>query len=246
MPETGASAPHPVAGRAVVEVENLRKSFRSGTGELVVLDGLSLRVFKGEMVAIVGPSGAGKSTLLHLLAALDTPTSGTVYCEGRNIGALADAELAEFRNRQVGFIWQRHHLLVDFSAEENVAMPLLLRGINRAEAVGTARDWLNEVGLGERLHHRAGELSGGEQQRVAIARALVGHPALLLADEPTGDLDARNAEAIVSLLERLHQTHRLTTVLATHNLQLARRSHRVLKLDRGVLVPSSAAEGELG
>jgi lipoprotein-releasing system ATP-binding protein len=244
--EAGAASPPPSAGRAVVEVENLRKSFRSGTGELVVLDGLSLRVFEGEMVAIVGPSGAGKSTLLHLLAALDTPTSGTVYCGGRNIGALADAELAEFRNRQVGFIWQRHHLLVDFSAEENVAMPLLLRGTSRATAVRTARDWLNEVGLGGRLHHRAGELSGGEQQRVAIARALVGRPALLLADEPTGDLDARNAEAIVSLLERLHQTHRLTTVLATHNLQLARRSHRVLKLDRGVLVPSTAAEGELG
>ncbi len=245
-PVHGCSESRHAAGRAVVEVNKLRKSFRSGTSELVVLDQLSLRVLEGEIVAIVGPSGAGKSTLLHVLAALDTPTSGTVYCAGRDLGALADAELAEFRNRQVGFVWQRHHLLADFSAEENVAMPLLLRGISRAEAFGTARDWLNEVGLGARLHHRAGELSGGEQQRVAIARALAGRPSLLLADEPTGDLDAQNAEAIVSLLERLHHAHRLTTVLATHNPHLARRSHRVLKLDRGVLVPSAVAEGELG
>lgn len=234
------------ASAAVVEAIALRKVFRSGASEIVVLNGLNLQVNVGERVAIVGPSGAGKSTLLHILAALDTPTSGTVYCQGRDLGALSDAELAAFRNQQVGFVWQRHHLLADFTAEENVAMPLLLRGMARAEALATARSWLREVGLQERLQHRAAQLSGGEQQRVAIARALVAHPALLLADEPTGDLDAQNAEAIARLLEHLHHTHRLTTVLATHNPVLARRSDRVLRLERGVLVPSTAAGGELG
>ncbi len=234
------------ASAAVVEAVALRKVFRSGASEIVVLNGLNLQVSAGERVAIVGPSGAGKSTLLHILAALDTPTSGTVYCQGRDLGALSDAELAAFRNQQVGFVWQRHHLLADFTAEENVAMPLLLRGMARAEALLAARSWLREVGLQERLQHRAAQLSGGEQQRVAIARALVAHPALLLADEPTGDLDAQNAEAIARLLEHLHHTHRLTTILATHNPVLARRSDRVLRLERGVLVPGTAAGGELG
>ena len=225
----------------VLRAENLRKVFRSGETELVVLAGVGLSVEEGELVAIVGPSGSGKSTLLHLLAALDTPTSGAIYFAGQSLQALTDAEVAEFRNRRVSFVWQRHHLLPDFSAVENVAMPLLLRGTPSAEALRTARQWLEEVGLASRAAHRAGELSGGEQQRVAIARALVGEPVLLLADEPTGDLDEGNAGAIFELMQSLHRSHRLTTILATHNLALARRCHRVLQLEHGILELSGLA-----
>jgi lipoprotein-releasing system ATP-binding protein len=229
------------AGRLVCAV-NIRKVFCSGSAELVVLDGLNLDVRSGEMVAIVGPSGAGKSTLLHLLAALDTPTNGTVYFEGKPLESLTDAALAEFRNRRVGFVWQRHHLLPDFSAAENVAMPLLVRGVPPEEARKASRAWLAEVGLAERAEQPAGELSGGEQQRTAIARALAGRPALLLADEPTGDLDERSAEAIFDLMQRLHRTHRLTSILATHNLALARRCDRLLELERGILRPCARPE----
>ena len=219
----------------VLEARNLRKVYGSGASEVTVLAGVNLSVIEGEMVAIVGPSGAGKSTLLHLLAALDTPTSGTVYFGTKALEALADAAVAEFRNRSVGFVWQRHHLLPDFTAGENVAMPLLMRGVGRAEAFKTAQQWLSEVGLAPRAQHRAGELSGGEQQRVAIARALVSDPRVLLADEPTGDLDERNAEAVFDLMQGLHRTHRLTSILATHNVALARRCDRVLGLEHGVL-----------
>jgi len=179
-----------------VRAESLRKVYRSGGAELAVLGGLNFEIATGEIVAIVGASGAGKSTLLHLVAALDTPTSGTVYFVGKSLGALNEVELAEFRNRRVGFVWQRHHLLADFTAEENAAMPLLVRGVPPDEARQATRGWLEEVGLAGRTHHRAGELSGGEQQRVAIARALAGGPSLLVADEPTGDLDEQNAEAV--------------------------------------------------
>jgi lipoprotein-releasing system ATP-binding protein len=222
--------------RPVLRAEALTKTFRSGDSLLTVLAGVDLTLARGEMVAIIGPSGAGKSTLLHLLAALDTPTSGTVYFDGKALGALTDAELAEFRNRAVGFVWQRHHLLPDFTAVENVAMPLMLRGVPAAVALGAARDWLAEVGLAARTAHRTGELSGGEQQRVAFARALVTSPSLLLADEPTGDLDELNADAVFDLMRQLHHVHRLTSLLATHNLALARRCHRVLRLEHGVLV----------
>jgi lipoprotein-releasing system ATP-binding protein len=215
----------------------LRKVYRSGASEVVALDALDLAVARGEMVAIVGPSGSGKSTLLHLLAALDTPTSGTVYFDRISIEAFSNAELADFRSRAVGFVWQRHHLLPDFTAAENVAMPQLVRGVALREALGIARRWLEEVGLAGRAQHRAGELSGGEQQRVAIARALVNQPALLLADEPTGDLDERNAETIFELMQRLHRSHRLTSILATHNLHFARRCDRILHLGHGMLVP---------
>lgn len=237
----------------VLRAENLRKVFRSGDADLTVLAGANLSVSEGELVAIVGPSGSGKSTLLHILAALDTPTSGAIYFAGHSLQALTDAEVSDFRNRRVSFVWQRHHLLPDFSAAENVAMPLLLRGVPAAEAMQIARQWLDEVGLAPRAHHCAGELSGGEQQRVALARALVGEPALLLADEPTGDLDEGNAEAIFELMQRLHRSHRLTSILATHNLALARRCHRVFQLEHGILEPSSIAarpgaqvRGEIG
>src|ERR1700723_3437754 len=225
----------------LLRAENLRKVFRSGNQEIVPLDGINLTIGRGEIVAIVGPSGAGKSTLLHLLAALDTPTSGTVYFAGDSLRDLAERNLAEYRNRAVGFVWQRHHLLPDFTAAENVAMPLLVRGVTLAQALRTAAEWLGEVGLADRAEQRGGQLSGGEQQRVAIARALVNGPALLLADEPTGDLDQRSAENIFELMRRLHQSLQLTSILATHNLSLARRADRVLTLERGALAPGAEA-----
>ncbi len=230
----GAYVPAP---GIVLEARGLRKVYGFGGAQLTILAGVDLAVTESEIVAIVGPSGTGKSTLLHLLAGLDTPTNGTVYFGVKALETLSDAALAEFRNRSVGFVWQRHHLLPDFTAGENVAMPLLVKGVGRQEALNAAERWLDEVGLAARSHHRAGELSGGEQQRVAIARALINAPAVLLADEPTGDLDEQNAEAIFDLMQRLHRTHRLTSILATHNLGLARRCDRVLGLEHGHLVP---------
>jgi len=224
---------------ALLRCDNLRKSFRSGAQEIVPIDGLEFSIQRGEMVSIVGPSGTGKSTLLHILAALDTPTSGTVYFGGNSLRSFSEAELAEYRNRAVGLVWQRHHLLPDFTAAENVAMPLLVRGAPLGQALQTAGEWLSEVGLASRTEQRAGELSGGEQQRVAIARALVNGPALLLADEPTGDLDERSAENVFELMQRLHASHHLTSVLATHNLSLARRTGRALLMERGKLTPAT-------
>ncbi len=230
----------------LLETRNLKKTYGSGAKRVSVLVDANLRLRRGEMVAIVAPSGAGKSTLLHLLAALDTPTSGTVYFDSTAIESIHDAALAEFRNRSVGFLWQRHQLLPDFTAAENVAMPLLLRGEGFASALGMARKWLAEVGLENRADHRAGELSGGEQQRVAIARALVTGPSVLLADEPTGDLDEQNAWAVFELLERLHRMHKLTSLIATHNLALAARCNRILTLEHGVLHTRGAAASASG
>jgi len=209
--------------------------YGTGASEVTILAGVDLAVVEGEMVAIVGPSGAGKSTLLHLLAALDMPTSGTVYFDTKAVEALSDAALADFRSLAVGFVWQRHHLLPDFTAGENVAMPLLIRGVEKGRALEAGELWLNRVGLAGRARQRAGELSGGEQQRVAIARALANEPAVLLADEPTGDLDERNADAIFTLMQNLHRSHHLSSILATHNAALARRCDRVLRLEHGVL-----------
>jgi lipoprotein-releasing system ATP-binding protein len=219
----------------ILRAQNVRKIFRSGGQEIAPLDGIDLSVSQGEMIAIVGPSGAGKSTLLHLLAALDTPTSGAVYFAGDSLNDFAEKNVAEYRNQAVGFVWQRHHLLPDFTAAENVAMPLLVRGSSLAQALRTATEWLGEVGLADRAKQRGGQLSGGEQQRVAIARALVNGPRLLLADEPTGDLDEKSAGSIFELMYRLHQTHQLTSILATHNLSLARRADRALILEHGKL-----------
>ena len=216
---------------------NLTRVYRSGLADLVVFSNLELAVECGERVAIVGESGAGKSTLLHLLGALDRPTSGTIYFETRDLSQLTDPQLAEFRNREIGFVWQIHYLLPEFTALENVMMPLLIRGGNHREAMPEARAWLAEVGLAERASHRSGELSGGEQQRVALARALVARPKLLLADEPTGNLDLRNGEMIFDLIGQLHRSHGLTSILATHNLSFARRCDRALRLEAGKLVP---------
>src|SRR6267142_871189 len=221
---------------AVLETRDLKKTYGSGEKSLPVLVNANLILRQGEMVAIVAPSGAGKSTLLHLLAALDTPTSGTVYFATKAIETNDDAALAEFRNRAVGFLWQRHQLLPDFTAAENVAMPLLLRGDDFASAQGMARKWLAEVGLGNRADHRAGELSGGEQQRVAIARALITGPQVLLADEPTGDLDEQNALAVFELLRFLNVDRGLTVILVTHSTFAATYGHRTIELRDGGLV----------
>jgi lipoprotein-releasing system ATP-binding protein len=234
-----ASQPAP-AERVLVRAENLKKTYAASAGPLPVLNGLDLEVMRREMIAVVGPSGCGKSTLLHLLAALDTPTSGTVYFEREALAAFSGAKLADFRNRQIGFVWQRHHLMADFTAEENVAFPLLLRGVQMKQALAAAGEGLERVGLADRRRHRAAELSGGEQQRVAIARALSGQPALLFADEPTGDLDEDTADSVFALLRSLHQERHLTSVLATHNLGLAGRCDRVLRLEHGQIQMQAA------
>ena len=219
----------------ILRVEGLKKVFRSGEADLVLFENLSFQVAKGEMLAIVGESGAGKSTLLHILGALDRASAGDVYCANLRVNSLSDDEAAEFRNREIGFVWQFHYLLPEFTALENVAMPLLIRERTWLQVQGEASQWLREVGLEARGHHRSGELSGGEQQRVALARALITRPKLLLADEPTGDLDARTAEAVFELIARLHRDHQLTSLIATHNVAFARRCHRVLRLHQGRL-----------
>lgn len=219
----------------LLRVEGLTKIFPSGGSELVVFDNLSFQARKGEMLGIVGESGAGKSTLLYILGALERPSKGDVYCAQMRLSSLADDAAAEFRNQEIGFVWQFHYLLPEFTAVENVSMPLRLRGRPAAEAREEALRLLREVGLEERAHHRSGELSGGEQQRVALARALVTRPQLLLADEPTGDLDAKSADVVFELIARLHREYRLTSLIATHNVAFARRCHRVLRLEGGRL-----------
>jgi lipoprotein-releasing system ATP-binding protein len=231
----------------MLRIEGLKKVFRSGDSELVLFDNLCFHVAQGEMIAIVGPSGAGKSTLLHILGALDSASGGDVYCAEMRLGSLQAEAAADFRNREIGFVWQFHYLLPEFTALENAAMPLLLRGEGWHEAQQEASRWLREVGLEKRAHHRSGELSGGEQQRVALARALVTRPRLLLADEPTGDLDSRTADAVFDLIARLHRDYQLTSLIATHNLAFARRCRRVLHLENGTLRelrPESLGDGE--
>jgi lipoprotein-releasing system ATP-binding protein len=219
----------------LIQVEGLSKSYRTARGELVLFRDLNLAVEAGEMVAIVGQSGAGKSTLLHILGALDAPSAGTVYCASTNVASLSPRQAAAFRNREIGYVWQFHYLLPEFTAEENVAMPLVARGMNPSEARKIAANWLREVDLEDRGAHRPGELSGGEQQRVALARALVCSPRLLLADEPTGDLDGTTAARVFELIERLHADHGLTSILVTHNMELAQRCTRILRLANGRL-----------
>ena len=218
---------------AMLRVEGLQKVFRSGKSEVALFENLSFQVAKGEMLAIVGESGAGKSTLLHVVGALDRASAGDVYCADLHLNSLSEAAAAEFRNREIGFVWQFHYLLPEFSALENVAMPLLLRDCPWQEAQKDAIRWLREVGLEQRAEHRAGELSGGEQQRVALARALITQPKLLLADEPTGDLDGHTADSVFELIARLHRECQLTSLIATHNLAFARRCQRVLRLKDG-------------
>jgi lipoprotein-releasing system ATP-binding protein len=225
----------------LIRVEGLKKTYRTARGELTLFCDLNLQVEQGEMVAIVGQSGAGKSTLLHILGALDTPSAGTVYCASTNVVTLSAREAAAFRNREIGYVWQFHYLLPEFTAQENVALPLLARGMRKQEAMALAANWLKQVDLEDRGSHRPGELSGGEQQRVALARALVNNPKLLLADEPTGDLDEITAGRVFDLIERLHASHGLTSILVTHNLDLAARCSRALRLESGKLTTLAAA-----
>src|SRR5215469_5362164 len=216
------------AGLPLLKAEKLTKIYQTGGSRVVVFEDLDLEIVEGEMAAIVGPSGAGKSTLLHLIGGLDRPTEGTVKLLQFDIYKLGDVDLARFRNREVGFIFQLHNLLPEFTALENVMMPLLVRRAAREEARQLAASMLDRVGLGDRVMHRPGELSGGEQARVALARALVGGPKLLLGDEPTGDLDSRTSESVHSLLKEIHKSCGLTSVIVTHNERLAAICDRVL------------------
>ena len=220
---------------AALKAEGLKKVFRSGSSDLVLFENLSFQANRGEMLALVGQSGAGKSTLLHILGALDRASAGDVYFANLQLNSLSRDGAADFRNREIGFVWQFHYLLPEFTAQENVAMPLLLRGDSRRESEKEALRWLREVGLEDRAHHRSGELSGGEQQRVALARALITKPKMLLADEPTGDLDGRTADAIFELISRLHRDYQLTSLIATHNLAFAKKCTRVLRLQKGYI-----------
>lgn len=220
---------------SVLHCSQLSKSYQQGDIETKVLNNLDLKVEKGELLAIVGSSGCGKSTLLHLAGALDLPSSGEVFINGVNILTLSDKERAAFRNQHIGFIYQFHHLMMEFTALENVAMPLLIKGDKPKEAIAAASKMLTDVGLAHRINHRPSELSGGERQRTAIARALVTEPSLILADEPTGNLDSDTAEQIYQLIRSLNQRVQTSFVVVTHDIALAMRMDRQLKLDHGKL-----------
>jgi lipoprotein-releasing system ATP-binding protein len=217
----------------LLEVKELYKSFDSGSSRVEVLKGINLTIAESETIALVGTSGAGKSTLLHILGALDRPTSGSVVFRGKDITAMNEALLAGFRNQTVGFVFQFHHLLPEFSAIENTMMPALISGMGKKEAEALAEGLLRDVGLEHRMTHKPGELSGGEQQRVAIARALVLTPPLLLADEPTGNLDTKTSEDVHALLTQLHRRRGTTLVIVTHNEGLAARMGRTIRLVDG-------------
>jgi lipoprotein-releasing system ATP-binding protein len=220
-------------GRPLVVVENVKKSFVHEGNVVPILRGIDLIIEEREMLCIVGPSGAGKSTLLHLLGTLDLPSEGKIFYDGDDVTTYSSARLAEFRNRSIGFVFQFHHLLPEFTALENVTMPGRIRGGNRGELEGRARELLREVGLSERLTHRPGELSGGEQQRVALARALIMNPRLVLADEPTGNLDTTTGTAMHELLFRLNETHGTTFLVVTHSRELAALMPRVVQMVDG-------------
>jgi lipoprotein-releasing system ATP-binding protein len=218
-----------------IRARDVTKIYKSGTADLVVFEGVDLDVERGEMLALVGESGAGKSTLLHLLGGLDRPSRGTIHYGSREISGLAESEQADFRNREIGFVWQIHYLLPEFTAQENVMMPLLIRGRSHTEAASESLARLDEVGLRARASHRAGELSGGEQQRVVLARALVGKPSVLLADEPTGNLDSKAGESLMQMLGELHAAG-MTVCIATHDPRwIAQAPRHVYLFDGGVV-----------
>ena len=219
-----------------LRVENLRKEFPKRGGAIEVLKGISFTLDRGEMLGVVGVSGVGKTTLLQIVGTLDRATSGSVFYDGRDVTSLPEGKLAEFRNRTVGFVFQFHHLLPEFDARENVMLPCLIAGMTREEAGKRAEELLSEVGLSDRITHRIGELSGGELQRVAICRALAMGPEILLADEPTGNLDKETAGGVAELFGELNRRRGLSLVVVTHNEELAGKMHRVLKIDDGVIV----------
>jgi lipoprotein-releasing system ATP-binding protein len=216
----------------IIELKNLTKSYKNGM-EFRALDNANLKIEKGEFVAIVGPSGSGKSTLMHLIGLLDTPSSGTLLIDSNDVTKLSDKERSEMRNRMLGFVFQYHHLLPDFTALENVIMPLLIAGKNRKEAKAIAEKLLKEVGLEDRMDHRPGELSGGQNQRVAVARALSCSPAIVLGDEPTGNLDTKTGDMIYELLRRLNKEYNQTFIVVTHNEDLASKADRIIRLVDG-------------
>ncbi len=228
------------AGPPLLRCEAVSKGFGPGDRRVEVLRGLDLEISRGEMVAVLGESGAGKTTLLHLVGAIDRPDAGAIRFRGRDVATATAADRAAYRNRELGFLFQFHNLLPEFSAVENVMMPLLIRGSGRRESLARARDLLNDLGLGSHHDRRPAELSGGEQQRVAIARAIAGSPALLLADEPTGSLDERNAAIVFRLLLDLHRRRGMTTLLVTHSARLASSCTRVLRMEGGSLTASGA------
>ncbi len=225
---------------ARVDIHALHKSYELGGRLIEVLRGIELSIGAGEMVAVVGASGVGKSTFLHVLGTLDLPTSGTIAYDGQDVTKLAPARLADFRNHTIGFVFQFHHLLPEFNAEENCAMPALISGVPRPEALERSRKLLERVGLSHRLDHRPGELSGGEQQRVALARALIMEPRVLLADEPTGNLDTHTAEEIHKLTVELNRERGMTMVVVTHNADLANRMPRRLRMVDGKISDEAA------
>ena len=223
----------------ILIAQGLRKVFRGGGLEVAVLEGVDMQVMPGETVAIVGASGSGKSTLLHLLGGLDAPSAGSVTLMGRDFSAMGEVARGDWRNQHLGFVYQFHHLLAEFSALENVAMPLLIRRIPRAEAEARAGEMLQAVGLGHRLAHRPGELSGGERQRAAIARALVSNPSCLLADEPTGNLDSKTSQDVLGLLKVTSKRFHQTIVMITHNEEIAQMADRILQIEDGKIVSDS-------
>lgn len=224
-----------MAGEPLLHASGLTKIYQGPSQEIAVFRDLDLEVARGEMVAVMGASGAGKSTLLHLLGGLDRATRGTIEIDKFDITKNAEIDLARFRNRRIGFVFQFHHLLPEFSAEENVMMPLLIGGVSKREARARARELLRRTGLDRRTEHRPGELSGGEMQRVALARALIFAPVLLLADEPTGNLDERTGQDVQDLIRRLQREEHLTAIIVTHNARLAAQCDRVLGLENGAL-----------
>ena len=222
----------------MIDVVDLYKSFPMGGRELVVLNNINLHIKRGELIAIMGASGAGKSTLLQILGTLDRPTKGTVSFDGQNLFTLTEQEQGEFRNKRVGFVFQFHHLLPEFSALENACLPAMIQKRDMADVVGEATKLLGEVGLADRLHHKPGELSGGEQQRVSVARALMQQPDLVLADEPTGNLDSHTGDALFTLLRQLNRSRGTTFVIVTHNDKLSSQADRIVSMQDGMIVSS--------
>jgi lipoprotein-releasing system ATP-binding protein len=221
----------------ILRTEGLAKAYALPKGELRVLEGIDLELERGDLVAIMGVSGVGKTTLLNLLGALDRPTSGRIWLDGQDLGTLSEAGLSALRNAKIGFVFQFFHLLPEFTAAENVAFPLLIRGAGKREAFARAREMLGEVSIGDKADLRPGQLSGGEQQRVAVARALINEPKLLLADEPTGNLDAKTGGIVLEIILELHRKRGLSSIVVTHNERIAARCDKVLVMEAGALKP---------